>query len=130
MMVINEVTKSTCFYDILFQDVKGSMKSKAIKFDKLKLVEYYGENTWVVDPIPGYNKHHYTVKKVKRDSVWDFVCNCQGFVMKMKRFNEGDLDVVPVCSHILAVKLHAGREAHNKKVERMIKQDGGVFVNG
>lgn len=117
------MSNDVCFYDVVFKKVVGSMRSKALKFVKNKLIEYYGSNTWVVEPIKDYNKTPYTVENINGT----FVCNCQGYQMKLKRLEAGDLDVDPVCSHVLAVKLYAGQEAHNKALEKKHQQEGGVW---
>jgi hypothetical protein len=93
------------------------MVSKARKFVKLKLVEYVGDSSWVVKPIPGYNATTYTVTNKKGDDgLRFFSCDCQGFQSKLIRFNNGELDQEPYCSHTIAVKMHAGTSQHLKLI--------------
>jgi len=77
------------YYDHHTQILKGSIISKAKKFNKFKCVEEISINQWIVKPIEGYNKTAYTIRYI--NGVWS--CDCQ----------RGSTGLV--CSHILAVML-------------------------
>lgn len=47
-----------------------------------------------------------------KDNFWS--CSCQGFNKKLKDFENGNSDIRPICSHILAVKQLNFIEAQNK----------------
>ena len=79
-----------CFYDRYLEELKGSVISKARKFNRLNLVKRTGENSFAVLPIPGYNSSTYTVTFEDETGT----CNCQA-----NRINNR------VCSHMMAVSL-------------------------
>lgn len=62
--------------------------SKAKKFVEHNCYEYNGDGFFLCNPIIGYNKRTYTIRKGKED----FECNCQFFVTKGQ-----------MCSHILGL---------------------------
>ena len=80
-----------CYYDHIKKTLKGSQKSKALKFNRLKLLEYVGHGNFICKPIKGYNKSTYTLGKCEGE----WTCNCQWYVK-----NRG------ICSHIIALFLY------------------------
>jgi len=93
------------------------------KFVKNNCIEYFDKNTWIVRPIKGYNSTTYVVDKIKDDfGQYSFKCSCQGF-------NKWSKPGTPTCSHIIAVKLYAGREQRNKKIERDAKLISNPNIN-
>jgi len=80
-----------CYYDSLKGKLKGSVFSKARKFNKLKLIEEVTPFLYQIHPIPGYN---FTTYIVQKDGM-DFTCTCQAFTQEKKK-----------CSHVLAISLY------------------------
>ena len=93
----------------------NSMVNKAFKFIQHHCIEYHGNNTWNVKPIPTYNSSTYIVTNKKSN----FECNCQGFQTKLKKS-----DQEPYCSHIIAIKIFEGNRQRQKKIERDMARDG------
>jgi len=123
------MSNDVCFWDHWTKELKGSIISKAKKFYKLKLVSYVGDNTWIVEPIKDYNTRTYEVTNKKDDEdIRSFECNCQGFQSKLRKFKLRQSDEEAYCSHTVAVKMFAGNEAHNKAVERKMKEEEGVWI--
>ena len=84
----------------------GAIKTKALKFLHLHLVEYnIDTKEFHVKPIPGYNKTTYTIKGEEGH----LACNCQ-FYRKVSLLWEH-----PICSHSLAVKLYLEIRRWNKQ---------------
>lgn len=96
-------TTKICYWDKISRTLKGSIKAKARKLNRLKCVvpDPDNQDKWVVKPIPGYNKSTYTVKV--NDGV-PYDCNCQG----ANPPGLGPEDEQPVCSHKAAVALKIG----------------------
>jgi len=77
--------------------VNSTMKTKARKYNKLKLIKNLNENEWIVQKMDGYNKTDYIVRMINGK----YTCTCQGFTNNN------------TCSHVLAVKLF--QECHDEK---------------
>lgn len=76
-----------------YEDMKNkssSIKSKAVKFNRLHKIKPTSEKSWIVEHIPNYNKTDHTVFK-NGDK---FTCDCQWFTHRGK-----------ICSHIAGVLL-------------------------
>ena len=73
------------------KQLKGSVKSKALKFLKNKCVVQNG-NEFFIKPLEGYNSTMYLVS--------NGTCNCQGYTTKKKRGEWAH------CSHTLAVEYY------------------------
>lgn len=80
-----------CYYDHISQTLHGSQKQKALKFNRLKLIQYLGHGAFICLPIKGYNKSTYTMKKAQGE----WTCNCQWFVKNSLQ-----------CSHLIALFLY------------------------
>ncbi len=103
-----------------------SMWAKARGFVDLGLVEYMGNNQFVVHPKLGYNVTDYSVRYAKG---FGLVCTCQGFVTKQRKWVRGEISKDEVtCSHVRAVKIFAGNLQHEKKIKRL-REQGAVFSN-
>lgn len=89
-----------CFWDSIAQQLHGSQRSKALKFNRLGLVQAMGDGEFQVKPIPGYNSTTYLIEYLDAGS-WR--CQCQH-----QNVNHTD------CSHILAVLLYL--QIHSKEV--------------
>lgn len=108
------------YWDHIKEELKNpSIYNKAVKFVRAGCVKYDGLNTWLVGPLEGYNTRTYIITKIKNDvGEYEFKCSCQGF-------NKNAL-----CSHSIAVKLHAGVEQRNKKILReapVVELDGSIY---
>lgn len=83
-----------------YKEIIGLPKGKAIAgkarlFIKNNCIRYDNDmETFYCDPIKGYNKSIYTIKKINGR----FICNCQFF-------QKVCLDSDMLCSHVLAVYL-------------------------
>lgn len=86
-------TADLCRWDAESKTLLGSQKTKARRFNQLKLIQYEGQGKFVCKPIRGYNSTTYTMQK---DQAGNWVCNCQWSVK-----NDG-----ASCSHIQALWLH------------------------
>ena len=74
----------------------SAIKTKALKFLKLNLVEYdHEKKEFHVKPIEGYNKTTYTIKGEENH----LACNCQFYRSVSMKWPH------PICSHTMAVKL-------------------------
>lgn len=77
-----------------------ALLDKARKFLKNSCVTQIDISTWLVKPIKDYNKtEHYIVSTEK-----GLTCDCQGFRKKKKEYDEGQSSIIPICSHVIAVK--------------------------
>ena len=81
----------TCYWDVIKEELVGSQKSKALKFNRLKLIKSNGDGSFSCLPILGYNRTTYHLSK--GDDGWD--CNCQ---YKNKNPDKE-------CSHTIALAL-------------------------
>lgn len=88
----------TCYWDAHIKELKGSQRSKALKFNRLKLIEPKGKGSFLVHPIraiEGEKDYNSTTYEVHKDGCQGWRCNCQWNVkMKME------------CSHIQAVHFY------------------------
>ena len=75
----------------------GSVRDKAIRFLRDKLIEELDIHTHLVHPIPNYNHTTYTVV--------DNSCNCQGFKKNGR------------CSHTLAVSMFKFIKIYNRELQ-------------
>ena len=108
------------YWDAMNIELKGKVSSKVRKWanyivkDDRSGLWYQGDGQWVINPLPGYNKTAYTIKNDKQS----WYCNCQGFQSKLKRFNDGDWDIIVECSHIQITKLVAGAMMQEQALKR------------
>jgi len=69
----------------------------------LKNIEYDADNKhFICKPIKGYNVRTRTFKRSKE---LGFLCSCQGFQSKLKKYRIDPEAPAPYCSHIGALKL-------------------------
>lgn len=87
----NFTTKNVMYYVHTDKELKGTVKSKALKFVEFGLVKNAGSD-WFVKPIEGYNNTTYLIQ--------DGECNCQGFQTKKRKGEFAH------CSHTLAVEYY------------------------
>lgn len=78
----------------------GTLLTKAKEFLFNDCIKQENGTTWLCLPIPDYNKSTYNIRLTSEG--WD--CNCQGFNKKQSDFKDGNSNIKPICSHILAVK--------------------------
>lgn len=100
--------------------LKNTVITKAMKFVELdccrkKLAEPLGDGvareTWVVDPIPGYNITAYTVIIEDYGSEIVAMCNCQWCCSRES-----------MCSHILAVLVESERTALKRTIRPLLRE--------
>ena len=77
-----------------------ALLNKARKFLKNNCVEQISPTSWICKPVKGYNKREYKISSAGED----FYCECQGFRKKRKEYDEGNSNILPICSHILTIK--------------------------
>ena len=77
-----------------------ALLNKARNFLQNSCVEQIDPTSWICKPVKGYNKREYKISSAGED----FSCECQGFRKKKKEYDEGNSNIVPICSHILAIK--------------------------
>lgn len=92
-----------CYWDKISRTLKGSIRAKALKFNREHCVEEIepnsaGQRRFLVKHIPGYNKTDYTVTLFDEE---DYDCQCQyanpAWLV--------DREKQPLCSHKAAVAL-------------------------
>lgn len=88
----------TCYWDVIKEELVGSQRSKALKFNRLKLVQPNFDGTFTINHLEGYNKTDYRV--VKEFDGWH--CPCQFHVKEEKD-----------CSHIIALALFLRNAVNN-----------------
>jgi hypothetical protein len=93
------------YFDEFKGELTHSQRHKAGQFLELKLIQYNGQGKFLCLPIEGYNTRTYLMQR--KDNEW--VCTCQGYVMKRKAFEAGLSPNKPFCSHLLAL-MHGFRE--------------------
>ena len=89
--------KNVIYWSPEYKACIGSVRSKALRFLRDKLIEEVG-NQFYVRPIAGYNNTTYLVN--------EFGCNCQGF---KKNGN---------CSHTLAVEMYKFIKNYNRELQQ------------
>lgn len=77
-----------------------ALLNKARKFLVNQCIEQIDFTSWACKPIKDYNKKTYKISSKDEN----FTCECQGFRKKKKEYDEGDSSILPICSHILALK--------------------------
>lgn len=77
-----------------------ALLNKARKFLQTSCIDQINNTTWICKSIKGYNKTEYLISSTTED----LACECQGYRKKKKDFDEGESNIKPICSHILAVK--------------------------
>lgn len=89
-------TDEVQYYDHYEKTLKHTQKYKARQFIKNDCIKYIGNNTFICEPIQGYNTRTYTL--LKENGRW--TCNCQFFV----RMSQKGEDLI--CSHLRALFIH------------------------
>lgn len=87
------------FYDHETRTLQGSQYDKARKLLALDLIKRTTESSFLIFPIPGYNKRTYTVEH----SGASWKCNCQWNATKGR-----------TCSHIIAANLFIKKEREGR----------------
>ncbi len=87
-----------------------TMLFKAKIFLEKSCVIQISSTEWNCLPIQDYNKRTYLVRLTSEG----FVCGCQGFNEKVDKYESGKSEVVPICSHVLAVKQFCFIQEKNK----------------
>lgn len=87
-----------------------SLLNKSRKFLQNNCIKQISDASWTCDPIKDYNKtSHYIISTTR-----GLTCDCQGFKKKQKDFDEGNSNIKPICSHIVAVKQYCFLEEKNE----------------
>jgi hypothetical protein len=104
---------NVCFWESTSKELKVARKNgdkpagvfltKAKMFLENNCIEQINETSWICKPIPDYNNTTYKIRHPEKG----FECNCHGFNNKLRDYTNGDSNVKPVCSHIIAVKQFA-----------------------
>jgi len=81
--------------------------TKAKMFILAGCIEQRSETEWICKPKKDYNKASHTIRSTEDG----MECSCQGFNVKKKRFEMGETEITPICSHIVAVKQFCFLEA-------------------
>ena len=103
---MNGIRKNTVqFYSHHAQELKRTQKDKIRKLIEFGCIEYdANEKHYICKPIKGYNTRTY---KLVTSKEFGFVCNCQGFNAKLRKYRESPLGAPkPSCSHIGALYEH------------------------
>lgn len=91
------------YYDHYKMELKHSQYKKAQKLIELGCIKYNRDGQcFVCEPIPGYNKRTYQLKK-RIDGT--FTCNCQHMFSQEKKALNGVIspEDIGICSHIAAL---------------------------
>jgi len=103
------------FHEPTSRRVRDEKKGRTILFKAKHFLEnncivQRSATEWGCLPIQDYNKKTYSI----RLTTDGFTCECQGFNKKLEDFDGGKSEVVPICSHILAVKQYCFIKEKNK----------------
>lgn len=93
------------FHEPTSKLIKEQRKGKSILFKAKIFLEKnciisISDTEWNCMPIRDYNKKTHRIRLTEEG----FICDCQGFRDKFNTYEEGKSEVIPICSHILAVK--------------------------
>lgn len=107
--------ENIAFHEPVSRRIREQKKGKAIllkakNFLENNCVTQKSETEWEIKPIKDYNKRTHRIRLTPDG----FVCDCQGFRNKFDIFEEGKSDIIPICSHVLAVKQFCFIEEKNK----------------
>ena len=69
------------YYSHHTKELKNTQVHKAIKFVQNNCIKYAGNNSFVCEPLIGYNSRTYTIENIGNH----FTCNCQGYVTKERK---------------------------------------------
>lgn len=104
---------NVCFWESTSKELKVARKNgdkpagvfltRAKMFLENNCIERINETSWICKPIPDYNNTTYKIRITEKG----FECNCHGFNNKLRDYTNGDSNVKPTCSHIIAVKQFA-----------------------
>ncbi len=86
-----------------------AMLNKARKFLHNNSVNAIDHTSWICKPIDKNKTDHFII-----DTEKGMTCDCQGFKIKKKDFDEGSSSIIPICSHILAIKQFCFIEEKNE----------------
>ena len=101
---------NVCFWEKTSKELKVARKNgdkqagvfltKAKMFLENECIQRVNETNWICKPIKKYNHSTYKIRITEQG----FECNCHGFNSKLKDYTNGDSNIKPTCSHIIAVK--------------------------
>jgi hypothetical protein len=77
-----------------------AMLNKARKFLQNNSIRQIDHVSWICKPIKDYNQTEHIIIDTEKG----MTCDCQGFKKKKKDYDDGSSSIIPICSHILAVK--------------------------
>lgn len=103
-------SKNVCYWETTSKELKiakkqgdkqaGVFLTKAKMFLDRNCIKQIDLTTWICEPIKNYNNSTYKIRMTQKG----FECNCHGFNSKLKDYENGNSDIQPICSHIIAVK--------------------------